>query len=128
FGSLGTAAISTSGEVIWRTKLEYYHRHGPGGSPELYLDRLLINCDGFDEQFVVARNKETGEEIWRAKRDAKHAYATPLMITVDGKDQLISTGADRTVAYDPLTGEELWWFRYDGYSLVPRPVYGNGLV
>lgn len=129
FGALGTAALNTTtGEILWTKVLEYYHRHGPGGSPQLYRDRLIINCDGFDEQFVVALSTNTGEELWRARRDAQHAYSTPLWIEVDGKDQIISTGADRTVAYDPMTGKEIWWFTYEGYSLVPRPVYGHGLV
>lgn len=128
FGSLGTAAVSTDGKILWRTRFEYYHRHGPSGSPVLYGDLLIINCDGYDHQFIVAIQKETGKEVWRANRQARHSYATPLIITVDGQDQIISTTADRTIAYDPLTGKEIWWIEYDGYSLVPRPVYGNGLV
>ena len=47
---------------------------------------------------------------------------------VDGHDQLISTGTDKAIAYDPLTGKEIWSVTYDGYSLVPRPVIGHGMV
>ena len=55
-------------------------------------------------------------------------FSTPLLIEVDGKTQLVSTGADHVAAYEPRTGEEIWWSEYDGYSLVPRPVFGHGMV
>ena len=51
------------------------------------------------------------------------------MIRVDDRDELVSVGAYRAAAYDPLSGRELWWVGYrDGFSNVPRPVYGHGLV
>jgi outer membrane protein assembly factor BamB len=129
FGSYGTACVRTNGEMIWRTKLEYYHRHGPGGSPALYKDLLLISCDGYDIQYVVGLDKRTGEIRWKKPRAGYQAYTTPLIINVNGKDQMISPGAWRAVAYDPMSGEELWSVRYGkGYSNVPRVVYGHGLV
>ena len=50
------------------------------------------------------------------------AYSTPLLVKVDGQDQLVSTGGDAAIAYEPLTGKEIWRVKYDGYSEVPRPV------
>lgn len=130
FGSYGTAAVrATDGGILWRTRLEYYHRHGPGGSPALYKDLLIISCDGYDTQYVVALDKRTGSIRWKKPRAGYQAYTTPLVITVDGRDQMISPGAWRAVAYDPSTGEELWSVRYGkGYSNVPRAVFGHGLV
>jgi outer membrane protein assembly factor BamB len=129
FGSHGTACLTTEGEIIWKTRLDYYHRHGPGGSPTLEGDLLIIHCDGFDAQFVVALNKHTGQEVWRVDRDGKHAYSTPLVIDVAGQRQLISVGGEWVFAYDPPTGRILWQVRYPGgYSTIPRPVYGHGLV
>jgi outer membrane protein assembly factor BamB len=130
FGSHGTACITRSGEIVWRTQeLKYYHRHGPGGSPVLYGDLLIVSCDGYDIQFVVALDKRTGRIRWKRPRRGYQAYTTPLTIEVEGKDQVISPGAHRAVSYDPLTGREIWWVRYgEGYSNVPRPIYGHGLV
>lgn len=129
FGAHGTACLSTDGRIVWRTQENSYdHRHGPGGSPELYEDLLIFSCDGYDQQFVVALDKHTGAVRWKTERPSRHAYSTPLLIRVDGHDQLVSTGADATMGYDPRTGRELWRFTYDGYSLVPRPVVGHGLV
>jgi outer membrane protein assembly factor BamB len=130
FGSHGTACITRSGQIVWKTQeLKYYHRHGPGGSPVVYGDLLIVSCDGYDIQFVVALDKHTGKIRWKSPRKGYQAYTTPLTIQVNGRDQLISPGAHRAVAYEPLTGKEIWSVRYgDGYSNVPRPVFGHGLV
>jgi len=128
FGTNGTACLTTDGQVLWKTELPYQHGHGAGGSPVLIGDLLIINCDGTDVQYVVALDKLTGDIRWKQNRKGRMAYATSLAIRVNDIDQVVSPGADRVVAYNPRTGEELWWARYDGYSLVPRPVYGLGLV
>jgi len=131
FGTEGTAALSTAGEVIWKTKFYYESQHGNGGSPELSGDLLIISCDGFDQGFVVALDTRTGKTRWRTSRPEPHsqAYSTPLAIDVGGATQIVSVGAFYTVAYDPKNGKEIWRVHYDeGFSNVPRPVYGNGLV
>ena len=131
FGASGTAALSTDGHVLWTTRFPYISQHGNGGSPALYKDLLIINCDGYDQAFVVALDTATGEVRWKADRSGpfSQAYSTPLVVRVDERDQAISIGAFRTTAFDAETGEEIWHVRYDdGFSNVPRPVYGNGLV
>lgn len=141
FGGHGTACISTDGKILWKTnELKYEHRHGPGGSPVVWQDLLLLSCDGTDVQFVVALDKQTGKIVWKkdrehiseARRTGKEnvpmAYTTPLLVEINGVMQLLSPGSDSLVAYDPRTGNEIWWFSYFGYSNVPRPVVGKGLV
>lgn len=129
FGAHGTSCLAADGRVLWRTnELEYNHRHGPAGSPVLYGDLLIVSCDGTDVQFVAALDKNTGQVRWKTDRHGPMAYSTPLLIQVGGDDQLISTGGDQVVAYEPSTGQEIWRCRYDGYSLVPRPVHAQGLV
>ena len=129
FGSHGTGCVGVDGRVLWTTKLEYYHRHGPGGSPALVGDRVVINCDGYDIQYVVALDRETGRVRWKSPRKGYQAYTTPLLIRVNGRDQVVSVGAYRAVAYDPETGAEIWSVGYGkGFSNVPRPVFGHGMV
>lgn len=129
FGKLGTACLDRNAKVIWKKELKYNHRHGPAGSPVVHDGLLILACDGTDVQYVTALDKLTGNEVWKTPRDGAMAYSTPLLITVDGKKQLISTGGEWAMGYDPATGKELWRFRYPkGYSNVPRPVYGHGLV
>ena len=130
YGAYGTACLSTEGDIVWKTRLEYQHaQHGPGGSPVLYEDLLIVSCDGQETQFVVALDKLTGKARWRKFREGYQAYSTPLVIRQPAGDQVVSPGAFRAISYDPKTGKELWHVRYgEGFSNVPRPVFGNGLV
>jgi outer membrane protein assembly factor BamB len=130
FGAFGTACISQSGRILWRTRLEYDNgQHGPGGSPVLYENLLILNCDGISWQFVAALDKSTGKIQWKKSRNGYQAYSTPLVVHSAGRDQVISAGAYRAIAYEPRTGKEIWQVRYgNGFSNVPRPVYGDGMV
>ncbi|MDB5347114.1 MAG: Pyrrolo-quinoline quinone [Schlesneria sp.] len=129
FGKLGTACLDRSGKVLWKNEQKYNHRHGPAGSPVVYENLLILACDGTDVQYITALDKNTGNEVWKTTRDGAMAYSTPLLVDVEGKKQLISTGGEWAMGYEPKTGKEIWRFRYPkGYSNVPRPVYGNGIV
>jgi outer membrane protein assembly factor BamB len=129
YGAFGTAALNWSGEVLWRTRLDYAQGHGPGGSPVLYGDLLIVACDGTDQQYVVALDKATGKPRWKTNRNGLMAYSTPLVVRVGDADQVVAVSGGRTVAYEPRTGKELWSVSYgDGFSNVPRPVFGHGLV
>ncbi len=130
FGALGTACLTESGEIAWKTRLDYDNgQHGPGGSPVIYDDLLIVSCDGLSIQYVVALDKLTGKVRWRKYRQGYQAYTTPLVVRLPAGDQVISPGAFRAIAYDPRTGKELWQVRYgEGFSNVPRPIYGDGLV
>jgi outer membrane protein assembly factor BamB len=130
FGAYGTACITQAGEIVWKTKLDYDNgQHGPGGSPVLYDDLLIVSCDGLEQQFVVALDKATGKVRWKKMREGYQAYTTPLVVSLPGGDQVISPGAYQAIAYEPRTGKEIWRVKYaEGFSNVPRPVYGNELV
>jgi outer membrane protein assembly factor BamB len=132
FGGDGTAAMDAmSGAIIWKAQFPYASQHGSGGSPVLYKDLLIFSADGHYEAFVLALDKRTGDVRWKTPRQKPfdQAYTTPLLIQVGGRDQLVSVGAYRAVSYDPLNGREIWIVRYeDGFSNVPRPVFGHGLV
>jgi len=130
FGAYGTACISQSGKILWQTKLAYDNgQHGTGSSPILYDDLLIISCDGNDVQYVVALDKLTGKTRWKKSREGYQAYTTPLLIQTPAGEQVISPGAFRAIAYEPRTGKEIWQVKYgEGFSNVPRPVYGDGIV
>jgi outer membrane protein assembly factor BamB len=134
FGHLGTACLDLDGKVIWRNStLKYSPVHGNGGSPIVTDDALIFSCDGASDPFVVALDKTTGNVLWKVNRvtDSQRtfSFSTPLLITVNGTKQVISAGSGVVCAYDPRDGKEIWHVRYgDGYSVVPRPVFGHGLV
>lgn len=139
YGTYGTACLDTSsGQVLWtRRDLNCDHHEGPGSSPILYEDWLIVHVDGRDVQYVIALDKATGETVWKTNRsidysqfsdNMRKAFCTPTVIDTGTRKELISPGAKAIMGYDPATGEELWKIRHDGWSLVPRPIFGHGLV
>lgn len=136
FGHLGTACLNTSdGSIVWATQeLMYKPTHGNGGSPVLVDDKLTFSIDGVDKQAVVALDKATGRITWETERGTKEgvkpfSFCTSLVIEVNGQKQLISPGSGVVMALDPATGDEIWRVDYGkGYSVVPRPIYANGLL
>ncbi len=134
FGHMGTAAIDLDGNILWRqTTLNYRPRHGNGGSPVLVDDLLVFNCDAEADPFVVALDSATGDVRWRTPRNTSaiktFSFSTPIVIEVDGAQQVISPGSGFVGAYDPRDGREIWRVGYgEGYSVVPRPVFAGGLL
>jgi len=139
FGVYGTACLDTaSGNVLWqRRDLPCDHFRGPGSSPILFGDLLILSMDGIDVQYMIALDKTTGRTAWKTDRsidleafnpDFRKAYSTPTLIEAAGRTQLVSTGAQGSYAYDPATGKELWRVAVPGFSNVSRPLFGGGLV
>lgn len=135
FGHMGTACLNTAdGSKVWAARtLRYSPVHGNGGSPVVAGDRLVFSIDGTDRQAVVGLDKATGKVAWQAPRNAKAAkpfsFGTPLLVTADGREQVVSPGSDVVTAVEPKSGKEVWRVRYPGgYSVVPRPVFAHGLV
>lgn len=140
FGSLGTACLrTTDGTAVWkRTDLKCNHVQGPGSSPVIYKNLLILHYEGTDVRFIVALDKATGKEVWRTDRPeepyralaniGKKAYVTPIILNVKGRDLLISNGSAVCCAYEPLTGKEVWRVVGGAESTVPMPVSWNGKV
>lgn len=139
FGTSGTACLSTfTGKTLWANQqMPVDHQEGPGSSPIVWRDLLIVHCDGRDVQYVAALDKQTGKTVWKTersgempeKREFRKAFCTPLVIEAGGREELISPAAQRVFAYDPRSGKELWRVDYaPGFSNVPRPVFGHGLV
>lgn len=138
FGDYGTVCLDTITEkILWQKRFPLDHRVGPGSSPLLWNDLLIVPCDGADVQYVIALNKDTGDTVWKTDRppirqtdgDFRKSYCTPLVITVDGKEQVVIPGSEWCVAYEPATGKEIWRTNHDhGFSVVPRPVFDGKLL
>lgn len=140
YGTHGTACIDTEkGEILWqRRDLHCDHFRGAASSPIVHGQSLFLIFDGVDTQFVVALNKQTGETIWKKDRaivyrpskegDDRKSYATPAVIEVEGKPQLVCPAAGATIAYDPASGKELWRVLHGGMNAACRPILGEGLI
>ncbi len=135
FGHHGTGCVDASGRVVWTTRENSYRpEHGTGGSPVIVDDLLIFNADGAADPAVIALDKATGKLRWKVARPpteakSKFSFCTPLLITVNGRRQLITPGSGIVQALDPRDGSEIWQVRYGrGYSVVPRPIFAHGLV
>lgn len=147
FGSYGTAALdAATGKVLWtRVDLPCRHYRGPGSSPVLWRDRLVLTMDGVDVQYTVALDAATGKTLWRTDRttpwndigpdgkpkdegDLRKSYSTPLVIEAAGREQLVSVGAFAVYSYDLETGKENWHAAHGSFSCSPRPVAADGVV
>jgi outer membrane protein assembly factor BamB len=132
FGNLGTACLGLDGGLIWKQKLDYSPVHGSGASPVVFKDLLLLSADGAKDPCLYALDKLTGTIEWKAARDSNakknFSFCTPTVIEEKGKIQIISPASDYVFAYD-YNGKQIWKFNYpNGYSVVPRPVYDDGII
>ncbi len=104
-----TTALDLKGNILWQQKITDYVVHqGYGSSPAVYENLVIVSADNKGGGAIAGLNRETGEVVWRHGRPAKPNYASPAIMNVAGRDQLIFTGCDLVTSLDPLTGEQLW--------------------
>jgi outer membrane protein assembly factor BamB len=133
FGHLGTACITTDGEVVWKNdELDYPPVHGNGGSPVVVDDLIIFSRDGGNISEVIALDKRTGKTVWQTPRNVQaskqFSFCTPLVLDLNGERQLVLPGSNVVQSLDPSTGKEIWRASYEGYSVIPRPIFESGLV
>lgn len=138
FGNSGVVAVDFNGKLIWHTRLGIINLyHGPGGSPVLFKDRLILFQDQMtlgrnrgepSQGFIVALDKQTGREIWRKERSPRPGWGSPIVIKVGHRFEIIVSSGRSIDAYDPGTGEILWTCRGNTVETIPMPVVGHGLI
>jgi len=146
FGKYGTACLDTQTfKTLWqRRDLLCTHSAGPGSSPVLFKNLLILTFDGIDVQYLAALDSRTGRTVWKTDRSVdwnaldppgktpdvqqRKAFSTPFLTTWEGKPLLISSGAKATCGYDPATGQELWKVSYKGFSNAARPIAASGMA
>jgi len=131
FGSRGIFCLDFEGKILWQKdfgQIVKVMNFGEGESPFLYKDRLFIQWDSEDESFMIALDKTTGEEVWRVARDEKSSWATPFVVEVNGKAQVITCATSQVRSYDYNTGEILWTCSGLTRNVIPNPVYADGIL
>ena len=145
FGTYGTAKLDLkTADVIWeRRDINCRHFRGPGSSPEVFGEHLVLTFDGIDQQFLTALNKNTGKTIWRTDRttdygdldengkphrdgDLRKAYSTPAFAKVGDTVHVISVGSRAAFGYDLSSGDELWTITHDDYNAAAQPLIFEG--
>ncbi|MEW6207499.1 MAG: PQQ-binding-like beta-propeller repeat protein, partial [Acidobacteriota bacterium] len=103
---------------------------GPGTSPVLFENLMILQCDQEygEGSFITALDKATGKQVWKTPREHRRSWATPLLVRAGERMELIASGGESVIAYDPSTGKELW--RAEGVAsfAIPSPVAGHDMV
>lgn len=131
FGSRGLHCYDLQGNLKWekdfgrmQTKMSF----GEGSSPALFGNTIVINWDHEGDDFIVALDKETGKELWRQPRDEDTSWATPLIVSHEGKPQVVTAATRKIRSYDLATGKQVWECGGLTPNAIPSPVAADGMV
>lgn len=132
FEAEGLYCFDFEGKRIWKTSLGKIAKGGmgPGTSPVLYENLVILQCDQEygEGSFIAAVEKSTGKMAWRVARSHRRSWATPLLIRTGKRTELVASGAESVIAYDPGSGKELWRAHGVESNPIPSPVAAHGLV
>jgi outer membrane protein assembly factor BamB len=131
FGSAGLYCFDIDGTPAWSKDLGVFtmlHAWGTASSPVLYGDRLFVQCDNENQSYLLALDKASGEQLWRADRDGSSAWSTPFVWQHGQRTELVTCAKEGVRSYDPTTGALLW--RLTGMSrfVITTPFAANGLL
>jgi outer membrane protein assembly factor BamB len=134
FGTGQVVALDRAGAIVWQRHLAQENgafdiQWGHGSSPVLYRDSLILLCDQPARSYLLAIDKTTGKDRWKADRgQGRASYSTPLVVEGTFGAELIVNSTERLDAYDPRTGAFLWHLGDTSRFAVPSPVFHNGVI
>ncbi len=124
------ACYDFAGNQVWRhSPGKFYSVHGFCSSPVLYKDMVILNCDQDAEAYIVALDRATGRERWRADRPNRtRSYCPPILIEAAGRKQLVLSGSKCVASYDPDTGKQIWIIDGPTEQFVASLVFRDGVL
>jgi outer membrane protein assembly factor BamB len=132
FGSEGLYCYDFNGNLIWKKSLGRIATQGMGNgtSPTLYENSVILQCDedNGERSFIAALDKRSGRELWRTPRPVEVSWTTPVIARTPARTELVASGNQLIVSYDPATGKELWRHQGTQSWTVPTPLVGHGIV
>jgi outer membrane protein assembly factor BamB len=132
FGTEGLFAYDLNGKLAWKADLGKLGTlgMGTGTSPILHENLIIVQCDEESgaASFIVALDKTTGKEVWRTPRKVQASWSTPMLVAGAKRTELITSGNETGIAYDPATGKELWRHKGVASNAIPSPVANEEMV
>lgn len=131
FGSRGLFCLDFEGNILWERdwgQMEKVMSFGEGSSPGLYKDRIAIQWDHEGDSFIEVMDTKTGKKIWNAARDEGTSWASPLILEVGDKVQVITSATSKVRSYDLETGDIVWESTGLTRNVIPNPIYGDGIL
>jgi outer membrane protein assembly factor BamB len=131
FGSRGLHCYDMGGKLQWSVdfgKMRTRNAFGEGSSPTLYGNTLIVNWDHEGEDFITALDANTGKTLWKTARNELTSWATPVVVEVGGKPQVIINATAKIRSYDLATGKQVWECGGATENVIPTPVVGHGMI
>lgn len=123
------SSLTLNGEIRWQTKLGYFgSKFGYAASPCLFESLAIYAADNFGGGFIAAVHRQTGDIVWRKKRNNVATYSSPIVADVGGRSQLLISGDNKIASFDPATGEELWTCAGTAEATCGTVVWTDNLV
>lgn len=125
FGSQGFYCYSLEGNLKWKRelgKVKTRNNFGEGASLTCHDGLLVIVRDNETKSSITVVNSETGKTVWQKDRDEPSCWATPIVVSVDGKQQLITNGHNRIRSYELKSGDLIWECGGQVMNVTPCPV------
>jgi outer membrane protein assembly factor BamB len=134
FGTGQIAAMTLDGTIVWQRHLgkeiaPFEINWGHTSSPVVYGDLLLLLCDHAPSSYLVALDKKTGRERWKADRGKGRAsYSTPVVVSTPNGDEIVVNSSERVDGYDAKTGEVRWHVGEANRFPIPVPAVHDGVI
>jgi len=128
-GRVVVAAYDFDGNQEWMVAVgDFISAHGFSSCPVLFNDMVIVNGDHDGKSYVVALDRETGEERWRiARRNGIRSYVTPIIREIDGRTQMVMSGSQHIASFDPHDGSLHWEIEGPTEQFVASMVYDGKL-
>lgn len=129
-GAIWVSAVNLEdGKVNWQKKAGGFgSQHGYGSSPVLYKSLVIVSGDSSSKSFLTALDRESGDIVWRTRRENEHSFGTPIIAASGGESRLLLSGQDSVAAYDPASGQQLWKSDGSADSTANTMAWSDNLV
>jgi outer membrane protein assembly factor BamB len=134
FGTGQVVALDMNGKLVWERNLAkeispFDINWGHSSSPTLYEDLLILICDHAPASYLLAVDKKTGKERWKADRGkGRQSYTTPFVVQTASGPELVVNSSQRVDAYDPRNGTLLWHVGGSNQFPIPSPTFHDGVI
>jgi outer membrane protein assembly factor BamB len=130
FGSAGLFCYDLEGRKQWEQRMgPFRDEYGAGSSPLVCEGKVILSQDHDIDSFVAAFDCASGRLLWKTARpDAVRSYSTPVVWTHPSRPEVLVAGSLQLSAYDPATGERLWWINGLARIVIPTPVTAGPMI
>lgn len=107
--AIHTTALDPAGKIVWQQRVSDFVTHqGFGASPVVHESVVLVTADHKGGGRFAGLDKRTGKVVWQHERPKIPNYASPALVQIGGRAQMVVAGCNRVASLDPLSGRQLW--------------------